>query len=91
MKVLILHWGVIAGTNLVLLNPEIDRTSDVIRKLHFVYLGANCRIVVGRVASVLCDDHQDAQRWRSHGDRVSPCKVTKWVMKMLYVKSVSPR
>ena len=59
-----LEYGrVIAQTSLVRLMSGIDRTSDMIHKLHFLHFGGYFEmIVVGRVELFLRDDHCDAQR-----------------------------
>ncbi|KAF7506731.1 hypothetical protein GJ744_011455 [Endocarpon pusillum] len=58
--------------SLARLTPEVDRTSDVIHKVHFVHLGGFFHMIVGGSAEpFLCDDHYDTQKWFSREDRSS--------------------
>ena len=63
--------------SLVPLRAEVDRPSDVIREFYSVIVEDYRRVVVGWDERYLCDDHYDAQRWRSREDRQSSRKVTK--------------
>ena len=59
----ILIWSqrVVAKPSLVLLKANVDRTSDLIRKVYSVHHECCCATVVGRFELFLCDDHYGAQ------------------------------
>lgn len=60
-RILIESRDIVAEPSLVLLKTNIDRTSDLFRKVYFVHLGCYREIVVGRFEPPLCDDHYGAQ------------------------------
>ena len=53
--------GIVAEPSLVLLKTDIDRTSDLVRKVYSVHLECYRATVVGWFEPLLCDDHYDAQ------------------------------